>query len=265
MSALESPVPETTSAKTFRTVVLEDVGSTNTEAFALAAKGDPGPVWVVARRQTQGRGRAGRAWTSDPGNLYASLMRRAHCPLALVYQVSLISGLAAVDAIRAAAGETKLPGLRLKWPNDALIDGAKCVGILAESQSAPSGEVVLVVGIGINLSSHPEGIGRAATHLAEHGVTIAPADMLGHLATALDDWLTVWDDGRGFAHVRAGWLERAGPIGEPVTVNAGTEKLGGAFAGLDDTGALLIRDAGGAERRVTFGDVSLDPTAGRTG
>lgn len=265
MSALESPVSETASAKTFRTIVLEDVGSTNTEAFALAAKGDPGPVWVMARRQTQGRGRAGRAWTSDPGNLYASLMQRAHCPLALVYQVSLISGLAAIDAIRAAAGAHNLPGLRLKWPNDALIDGAKCVGILAESQSAQSGEVVLVVGIGINLSSHPEGIGRAATHLVEHGISITPTVMLGHLARALDHWLKVWDDGRGFAQVRAGWLQRAGPIGEPVTVNAGAEKLGGAFSGLDETGALLIRDAGGTERRVTFGDVSLDPTSGRLG
>ncbi|MDX2202583.1 MAG: biotin--[acetyl-CoA-carboxylase] ligase [Hyphomicrobiaceae bacterium] len=258
-------MPEPIAPSTVRCVVLDDVGSTNSEAFARAAAGEPGPLWVMARRQTLGRGRAGRAWTSDPGNLYASLLQRSHCPLALVYQVSLIAGIAVVDAVRGAAGERQIAGLRLKWPNDALIDGAKCAGILAESQTAQTGEVVLVIGIGINLSSHPGDIGRAATHLAAHDIQITPEAMLGHLAGTLGAWLEVWDEGRGFARIRAAWLDRAGPIGEPVTVNAGSQRIGGAFAGLDETGALLVREASGAERRVTFGDVALGANPGSTG
>lgn len=258
-------MPDHPSPETYRRLILEDVASTNTEAFARAGQGEPGPLWVMARRQTQGRGRAGRAWTSDPGNLYASLLQRSRCPLALVYQVSLVAGIAVVDAIRTAAGTTLLPELRLKWPNDVLIDGAKCTGILAESQMAPSGEVLLVIGIGINLSSHPTDIGRAATHLAAHGIAIAPEAMLDHLAPALDRWLRTWDEGRGFARIRAAWLERAGAEGEPLTVNAGTEKLSGRFTGLDEAGALLMRDETGAVRRVTFGDVALDAVTGRTG
>jgi BirA family biotin operon repressor/biotin-[acetyl-CoA-carboxylase] ligase len=258
-------VPEHSSPETYRRIILEDVASTNTEAFARAARGEPGPLWVMARRQTQGRGRAGRAWASDPGNLYASLLQRSRCPLALVYQVSLVAGVAVVDAIRAAAAGTPLPGLRLKWPNDVLIDGAKCTGILAESQTAPSGDVLLVVGIGINLSSHPADIGRAATHLAAHGICLAPEAMLDHLAAALDHWLRTWDDGRGFSSVRAAWLQRAGAEGEPLTVHAGAEKLSGRFAGLDEAGALLMHDETGTERRVTFGDVALGVVSGRIG
>lgn len=256
-------MPDHSSPETYRRLILEDVASTNSEAFARAGQGEPGPLWVMARRQTQGRGRSGRTWASDPGNLYASLLQRSRCPLALVYQVSLVAGIAVVDAIRAAAGTTLLPGLRLKWPNDVLIDGAKCTGILAESQTAPSGEVVLVIGIGINLSSHPTDIGRAATHLAAHGIAIAPEAMLDHLAASLARWLRTWEEGRGFGHIRTAWLERAGTEGEPLTVHAGAEKLSGRFAGLDEAGALLMRDETGAERRVTFGDVALGVSSGR--
>ena len=64
---------------TFASIILEEAGSTNTEAFKRAAAGEAGPLWIMARRQTQGRGRSGRQWTSEPGNLYASL--RAGKPL----------------------------------------------------------------------------------------------------------------------------------------------------------------------------------------
>ncbi len=247
----------------FRAVLLDEVGSTNTEAFKRAAAGDAGPVWVVARRQTQGKGRSGRSWASDPGNLYASLMQRIACPAPLVYQISLVAGVAVLDAIRACAGPGQLPSLRLKWPNDVLIDAAKCVGILAESQNgAQAGEVVVVVGIGINLASHPDGIGRAATHLAAHDVKVEPPAMFAALAAAMARWIEVWDAGSGFAAIRTAWLARAGAPGEAMTVNAGAEKLSGAFVGLDEAGALLLRDASGHERRVTFGDVSLGGSGG---
>jgi len=243
----------------FRSVVLEEVGSTNREAFARADAGETGPLWIMARRQTAGRGRVGRLWTSDIGNLHASLLVKLPCPPAAVSQLSLLAGVATVDAM---ARTVRAPpvGVRLKWPNDVLIGHAKCAGILAESLVGRDA-VTAVIGVGINLASHPADIGREATHLAAHGVQVAPEAMLGFLASAMQHWLDVWDCGAGFALVRAAWLERAGPVGESCSVNTGTERISGKFLDLDPHGALLLRDGEGQQRTVSFGDVTLAPPA----
>jgi BirA family biotin operon repressor/biotin-[acetyl-CoA-carboxylase] ligase len=177
-----------------------------------------------------------------------------------VHQLSLVAGVAAVEAIADVAGEGRLPGLRLKWPNDVLIGDAKCAGILAESQMGErGGEVTAVVGVGINLVAHPEDV--LSTDLAAHGLEVTPQRMLDALAESMDRWLALWDGGRGFARVRAAWLGHGGRMGESLSVNAGNARIAGTFAGLDADGALLLRDDCGLQRRVTFGDVSLAPRA----
>ena len=240
-----------------RTIVLDEVGSTNTEAFARAAAGDPGPLWVVARRQTGGKGRSGRSWASEPGNLFATLMQRFRCPPAVLNQLSLLSGLASLDAIAAVAKPKGLPGLRLKWPNDVLIGDAKCVGILSESQQGAYGEVIVVMGIGINIASHPENIGRPTTSLHAQGVQATPEEVHAALAERTAYWIDLWREGANFEALRRGWLMRAGAIGEAMTVNSGSTRVSGTFMGLDATGALLLRDNIGQQRVITFGDVSL--------
>jgi BirA family biotin operon repressor/biotin-[acetyl-CoA-carboxylase] ligase len=190
---------------------------------------------------------------------------RLACSPAVVHQLSRVAGVAVIEAIGAAGGRS-IPGLRLKWPNDVLIGEAKCAGILAESQlGARGGGVTAVVGIGINLVSHPSDLERAGTNLAAHGVEVTPRHMLDALADSMDRWLAVWDAGRGFARVRAAWLGHGGRVGESLSVHAGAERIAGTFAGLDADGALLMRDGAGAERRVTFGDVSLAPAGIRGG
>jgi BirA family biotin operon repressor/biotin-[acetyl-CoA-carboxylase] ligase len=187
-------------AQSFRSLVLDQAGSTNREAFALAEAGETGPLWIVARRQTAGRGRADRQWLSGAGNLHASLLIRLDCPPTAAPQLSLLAGVATHDAIRHAAGggqaASGLPGLRLKWPNDILIGQAKCAGILAESVAGP-GALTAVIGIGIDLAWHPTAMRRAATDLAEHGCHVSPEAMLASLAAAMQHWLGVWDAGRG--------------------------------------------------------------------
>jgi BirA family biotin operon repressor/biotin-[acetyl-CoA-carboxylase] ligase len=251
-------------AHTYRSVTLDEVGSTNSEAFARAGAGESGPLWIAARRQTRGRGRSGRGWTSPAGNLYASLLQRLACPPAVVHQLSLVAGVALIDAIGQAAGEGKLPGLRLKWPNDVLVDDAKCAGILAESQIVGrDGEVTAVIGVGVNLVSHPADLPHATTDLAYHGVHATPLRMLDALAPGMQRWIEIWDGGRGLAAVRAAWLARAGAVGESLSVNTGSERIAGTFIDLDADGALLMQDGQGAQRRVTFGDVALAPHAPR--
>lgn len=248
--------------QTIRTLVLEETGSTNREALARAAEGEAGPLWIMARRQTAGRGRSGRSWVSERGNLYATLLARIACPPAAIAQVSLVTGVAVHDVIAEAAGRVP-PGLRLKWPNDVLIGRAKCAGILAESVLGQN-TVTVAIGVGINLAWHPDDLGREATHLAALGIDTTPEAILELLAAAMDRRLMQWNGGAGFAATRAAWLERAGPAGEACSVNMGAEVIAGAFAGLDDSGALLIVDDAGRGRTVAFGDVSL-PAAAEAG
>jgi BirA family biotin operon repressor/biotin-[acetyl-CoA-carboxylase] ligase len=213
----------------------------------------------VARRQTAGRGRSDRPWVSVPGNLHSSLLVRLPSPRGLLPQLSLVAGVATVDAIRQATGGGPA-GLRLKWPNDVLVGQAKCAGILIESIFGRRTATV-VIGIGVNLAWHPADLGRATTDLAEHGCHVSPEVVLGSLSEAMHNWLGVWDGGRGFPGVRQAWLDRAGPQGERVTVNTGRERVEGMFAGLDAEGALVISDRHGQRRTVTFGDVALDAAA----
>ena len=242
-------------AQSFRSLVLDQVGSTNREAFALAEAGEPGPLWIMARRQSAGRGRADRRWVSVPGNLHASLLLQLPNPPGATPQLSLVTGVAVVDAIRQATAGGPA-GLRLKWPNDVLIGQAKCAGILIESLTGAH-MATITIGIGIDLAWHPDDLGRAATDLAEHGCIVSPERVLGSLALAMPDWIATWNSGSGFASIRQAWLDRAGRVGEVCTVNTGQGRIEGTFAGLDAEGALLICDRHGQRRTVTFGDVSL--------
>jgi BirA family biotin operon repressor/biotin-[acetyl-CoA-carboxylase] ligase len=247
----------------YRSLILDSVGSTNREAFALADAGESGPLWIMARRQTAGRGRAERQWVSASGNFHASLLLQLPSPGGALPQLSMVAGVATIDAIRQATGGGPA-GLRLKWPNDVLIGPAKCAGILIQSLSGAD-RATVVIGVGIDLAWHPTDLGRPATDLAEHGCQVSPEAVLGSLSEAMHNWLARWDGGRGFAGVRQAWLRRAGPVGESVTVDTGRERIEGTFADLDAEGALVISDRHGQRRTVTIGDVTLDAAAPQDG
>lgn len=236
-------------------IVLDEVDSTNSEAMRRALAGAEAPLWIRARRQTAGRGRAARAWASLPGNLSASLLLRLDCPVAAAAQLSLVAGVAAIDAIRAAAPAVSAD-VRLKWPNDVLAGAGKLGGILVES-SRDAGLLVAVVGFGINVRSAPQGLARPVASLAGLGAEVAAATLLTGLGEAMTSWLRRWDEGRGFAEIRAAWIARAGPEGEPLTVHDASAARSGRFAGLDADGALLLAMDDGHIERVAVGDVTL--------
>jgi BirA family biotin operon repressor/biotin-[acetyl-CoA-carboxylase] ligase len=250
-AALDLPGP-------VRLLHVTEVCSTNAEAMRLAAKGEPAPLWVVADCQTAGRGRSGRVWASLPGNLHASLLVGLSCGPAEAAQLSLLAGVAVLEAVTERASAAPIPGLRLKWPNDVLVDGAKLGGILVESARAGRhGGLAAVVGIGLNLANRPADLDRPATCLAAHGCAVDPTAMLEALAWRMHHWLAVWDEGAGFGSVREAWLSRGGRIGERLAERAGARVIAGDYRGLDSGGALLLRDGAGIEQRVTYGDVSF--------
>lgn len=269
--------------RTCAVIALDETSSTNTEAMARAGAGHPLPFWVVAQRQTAGRGRSGRSWESLPGNLHASVAFDPACSPAVVSQLSLLAGVAVVEALRAAAAAAQQSPLdpaviRLKWPNDILLGDAKAGGILVESSSRSTRATDLaVIGIGLDLVHSPNVPNRSTTSLRAHGLVMDPAEALTRIAIALGRLVDVWDHGHGFAAVRERWLACATRLDTPLTVHraenngvvadrAGRSQasfIHGRFAGLDHDGALLLRDNAGVVDRITFGDVTLG-TAGPT-
>lgn len=244
-------------------IVLGQIDSTNSEAMRRITSGETGPLWIRAEAQTRGRGRSGRSWTSEPGNLYATLLFAPGCARSEAHQLSLLTGVAVYDAI-AAMGGGAIAGLRLKWPNDVLIGTGKVAGILAESTTGAGGELLAIVGVGINLAHAPDASSRSTTCLSDHRMSAVPATALDQLDKAMQHWLGTWRHGHGFAAIRGAWLERAGSIGEMLAIHAAEGRVEGRFAGLDADGSLLLTDPAGRERRFQFGDVSVMAGAART-
>jgi BirA family biotin operon repressor/biotin-[acetyl-CoA-carboxylase] ligase len=240
----------------YRLASYDAIGSTNAEALRLAGAGDPGALWVSAARQDAGKGRSGRDWSSPPGNLYASLLIRPRVPLTTVMQLSLLAGVAAHDALAKLTGGAL--DIRLKWPNDILLGKAKLGGILLESANGGTpDDPAVVIGTGLNLAHAPQDLGRAVASLAGHGHSVTPEAALEALAHATAEWLSRWRSGEAFDAIRAAWAERAQPIGQPLSVHLGSDRLSGSFLGIDETGALRLSLANGEERRITAGDVSI--------
>ena len=241
-----------------RIIELDETDSTQVEAQRRSGQGERGPLWISTARQTRGRGRSGREWISPTGNLAATLLFEPGCPAALLPQVSLVTGIAAFDAVAAhfdpAIGT---PPLRLKWPNDLLIGNAKLAGILIECM-LQGADIIAMAGVGINIVKAPEIEGRVLTCLSDHSDRPpAVSLLLRELAQRMQDWLQVWNKGAGFALIRSAWLARALPEGTAMMVNAGEGEVSGTFAGLDIDGALLLLEPSGHRRRFSWGDVTL--------
>ncbi len=241
----------------YRLVALDEVGSTNDEARALAEDGAEDGTLVWAQSQRAGRGRRGRSWHSPPGNLYLSLVLRPDRAPAEAAQLSFVAALGAAAAIGAVA--PPLTEIAYKWPNDILVNDRKVAGILLESSITGGSRLDwLVLGMGMNLAAAPTETDFPATSLRDEGCgAIAPALMLERFSRHLLAWINRWLDD-GFAPVRAAWLRDAKGIGEPISVALGEETVVGRFVEIDETGALVLEDAAGARRLITAGDVYFE-------
>ena len=237
-----------------RRVSLDTVGSTNAEAFARARGGERGPLWITARRQTAGRGRRGRPWVSEPGNLYASLLLSDPAPPQRAAELSLVAALAVHDALVERAPMLG-PRLAVKWPNDILCDGAKLAGILVEGESMPGRPLAAVIGIGVNCAHYPPDTPYPATSLAAAGALVAPDSLAQALAGTMAQRLAEWDRGESFAATRAAWLRRAAGLGAPARVRLPERELAGIAETLDESGQLVLRLADGTVERIAAGEM----------
>jgi BirA family transcriptional regulator, biotin operon repressor / biotin---[acetyl-CoA-carboxylase] ligase len=228
-----------------------ELDSTNEEARRLAEGGQAGPVWIMALRQTEGRGRRGRTWHSPEGNLAATLLLRPDASHAVTGQLSFAAALAAADMAAHFAPDV---AIAVKWPNDVLAGGKKLAGILLEGGADKSNRRWLAIGIGVNLAAHPDGTEFPATSLAQLGIAVpSQQEALTVLAARFAHWYGLWMQG-GFESLRMQWLARAKGVGTPIHARLAQETRTGVFEGIDASGALLLNE-GGQVRAIAAGEV----------
>jgi BirA family biotin operon repressor/biotin-[acetyl-CoA-carboxylase] ligase len=240
-------------------VFLERTSSTNDIAMDLARAGSPHGTVVIADAQLKGRGRRGRRWASPPGkNIYLSVVLRPrlhprHCTV-----LTLAAATAAADALRAQTGAE----VTIKWPNDLVASGKKIGGILLETRSEPGGVLYAVLGVGINVNSHPEDfppevLPLATSVLMETGRRHRRGPLIASILTALEDALI----GLEKASVRAALIERfkglCFTLGRQVRVVVEGEVLSGLALDVDPCGRLILRGADGSLSTISAGDLEL--------
>lgn len=230
---------------------LDECGSTNDEAARLARAGARHGTVVTAHTQSNGRGRAGRSWQSPRGgNLYASVILRLALPLRDVPAMTLAIGVAVCEVARSFGANATL-----KWPNDILIEGRKVAGILVESQSRGDRLDVVIAGIGINLATTPDRTAApTATSLAQELETPIDREVfLARLLQSVGHWVDRYV-ATGLPGVIPVWRTLMAPdVNAQATI--GGQRIVGRIEGLDDTGALLLRDPLGVLHHVIAGEV----------
>ena len=249
----------------FSLLLLDEVDSTNDEAARQLGAGRQAPFAILARRQTQGRGRFGRAWHSEAnGNLYASFAFRPRVPPADMTTFTLWMGVNVCELLANFARVA--PGL--KWPNDILFNGRKAGGMLTEARVDSDQIRDLVFGLGLNVNSPAQGwpaeLGGQAISLSE--VTGTPLDFNRLTAALVGRVLLAYErfvDGEHKRILVDMWQRYDVLGGKRITVVEGGRRHSGTMAGIDDEGALLLRDDHGRRQHFRAGEVTLEKDSTR--
>ena len=205
--------------------------------------------WLVADRQTEGRGRQGRRWLDAPGNFMGSTVVNLAPGDPLPASLSFVAAMATYEVVvnHLATPQTLL----IKWPNDLMLGGAKLSGILLERVGNAA-----VIGIGVNLADAPRLAGREARHLAAVGPAPGRDAFARDLATSFDREIDRWRQ-YGLDPLFARLLAASYPLGSILTVHgADGVQTTGEFCGLEPDGALRLRLADGSERAIHAGDIT---------
>jgi BirA family biotin operon repressor/biotin-[acetyl-CoA-carboxylase] ligase len=238
-----------------RIVYHERVASTNDIAKRLADAGEPEGTLVIADEQTAGRGRLGRAWIAPPrSSLLLSIILRPNLAPHQTARVTMSVALGACEGIRAV---TEMDA-RLKWPNDILLHGKKCGGILAESSTFEQRVEYVIVGLGVNVNFARANVEElpadATTLLDELGAPVPRVPLAQSILRAIERYYVRLRAGE---NLRGEFATRLTTLDQRVRAQTawGTEE--GIAADVDDDGALLLRRADGSMTRLIAGEVTL--------
>jgi BirA family biotin operon repressor/biotin-[acetyl-CoA-carboxylase] ligase len=238
--------------------------STNSEALEMARQGAPNGTLIYAEEQTAGKGRKGRTWFSPAkAGLYFTLILRPGQPRKFWPLLTHAASVALVDTLRAFSERGIIPhplDIDLKWPNDVLLSGRKCAGILLETISAEGENHAAVLGAGINVhrGSVPESLASEAACLDDMARSFVPrrqllVGFLHHFQLAY----LLFERGR-HAELLDRW-KRASSMwnGTPIWIDEGEQRRAAVTCGLNEIGALLVRTAEGRLQTVLAGNVRV--------
>jgi BirA family biotin operon repressor/biotin-[acetyl-CoA-carboxylase] ligase len=241
-----------------RVFLFESVDSTNERALALPASetSAQGAV-ILADSQSRGRGRLGRRWISPAGrNIYMSALLKPEIGLRDATLLTVAGALATGGAL---GNKTRLD-IRIKWPNDLMVNGRKIGGILTELRSDPQKINLAVIGIGVNVNSgemdFPEEVRGIATSVRnETGRIFSRVEIMVEILKELEIWYKMLTH-EGGKPLLEEWKNRSSTIGKEVRIAIGREVLSGVAETIDDDGMLILRMRSGERRRISSGDVT---------
>lgn len=226
----------------------------STSELCRVRAAEPAGLAVMARRQEQGRGSFGRSWDSPVGNLYISVLLHPAGRLADGGLWSLLAAVALAYAVRPLLPDPT--ALRLKWPNDLLLNGGKLAGILLDSAAdGQGGFASLVIGIGVNLAHRPDLPDRPTASLADVMAPPSPESFASALLASLADYVTL-QSAEGFAPIRDAWLRYGPSLGTKLRLTQGATEANGTFAGLAENGSILL-NVDGAIRPYAAGEIRV--------
>lgn len=237
----------------YHLLAFDELDSTNEEAKRLARAGGSHGAVIWAKRQTSGKGRMGRSWVSPEGNLFVSILLQPGKDVKQFAQISFVAAVAAAESLIPLLP----PGrkLRLKWPNDILLDDKKLGGILLESFQTETGQSWVVVGIGLNVERFPTETEFPATCLKDAGVELISAKivlsrLVHHFIETYNEW-----DAKEFAPIRKAWTSHAWGIGKPLRARLPDGEITGVAEGIDDAGSLILTLPDGKKRYIHAADI----------
>ncbi|MCP1509140.1 BirA family biotin operon repressor/biotin-[acetyl-CoA-carboxylase] ligase [Pseudomonas marginalis] len=234
--------------------ISDSIDSTNAEALRLVDAGCAAPFLVLAEQQTAGRGRRGRKWVSPfAQNVYYSLVLRVEGGLRQLEGLSLVVGLAVMQALR----ESGVQGAALKWPNDVLVGQKKIAGILLELVGDPADICHVVLGIGINVNMQKAtAVDQQWTSVQlETGLPVDRNLLVAQLGLQLQNYLQR-HTASGFAALQEEWEQNHLWQGRAVSLIAGVNRIDGVVLGVDRQGALRL-NVDGVEKIYSGGELSL--------
>lgn len=236
----------------------DQVDSTNILAKKMAAEGKPEGTFVIAEEQTKGKGRMGRDWSSPHGKgIWFSFVLRPQIPPVRASEITFVIAVGVMEGIRRYSGRE----VKIKWPNDILLDQKKLVGILTEISAEIERINYIVAGIGINanqdIEDFPEEIRSKATSLKL--ATAKEVNRNRLMALVIEELERIWIlyQEEGFSAILRLWEVHNITLGKRVKAISFDKELVGLAEKIDQEGYLIIRDDLGQEHRIVAGDVSL--------
>ncbi|PCJ24832.1 MAG: biotin--[acetyl-CoA-carboxylase] ligase [Rickettsiales bacterium] len=244
--------------ESYNLLTLDKIDSTSAEAQRLARSSAEEDYVIISKEQSAGKATKGREWDSKPGNLYSSILISSKLGLERIPELSFLVANAVYDAITSLAISQEVElDIKLKWPNDVLINGKKTAGILLESIFVKDRHYVMI-GIGVNLLHAPNHLNCPVTSLFDEGVHPGGArEFLNSLMTNFHRLYSGWLSDNNFAKTRSDWMGRAYNLNKVITIDDGLRRTSGVFKEISFDGSMVMQLASGQFCSLASGEIEL--------